>query len=252
MKTPVTQILVDLENVPHALSALEKTVDGNTVVFVFHNKTHEKRVKVIKTDLEAKKVTVKFLKLDKPGANALDFHMTFFLGWELRANPKGRFLVFTNDTGFDSLIDRLRKSGKDVTRVKIAKPSKPKKTSSKTAAENSANKTTPATAKKKASAASKSKPSSKTPKKAKSTEKAAVSAKKSPSAKIVPASATELERLAKDYFDKHNTKPRPRTLSSLKNDIKQHLKKHKPTDAMVDKIIVCLSSLGLSPRSAAK
>lgn len=252
MKTPVTQILVDLENVPHALSALEKTVDGNTIVFVFHNKTHEKRVEAIKADLEAKNVTVKFLKLEKTGDNALDFHMTFFLGWELRANPKGKFLVFTNDSGFDSLIDRLRKSKKDVTRVKIPRPSKKKKAANKAVSKNNAKQTPPTTAKKQASSASKSKPASKTSKKPKSTEKAAVTAKKSPPTKPVPAPATNLEQLARDYFDKHNTKPRPRTLSSLRNDIKQHLQKHKLTEAMVDQIVAHLRSLGLSPRSEAK
>ena len=252
MKTPVTQILVDLENVPHALSALEKTVDGNTVVFVFHNKTQEERVEEIKTDLKGKKVTVKFLELEKPGPNALDFHMTFFLGWELRATPKGRFLVFTNDRGFDSLIDRLRKSGKDVTRVKVPILSKKKKASSKTVSKNNAKKTPPTTAKKQASAATESKPPSKASKKAKPTEKAAVTAKKSPPTKPVPVPATKPEQLARDYFDKHNPQPRPRTLSSLKNDIRQHLQKHKLTEAVVDEIVTHLRSLGFSPRSEAK
>lgn len=252
MKTPATQILVDLENVPHALSALAKKSDGNTIVFVFHNKTQAKRVEAIKSDLEAKKVTVKFLELEKTGDNALDFHMTFFLGWELRATPDGRFRVFTNDTGFDSLIDRLRKSGKDVTRVMIPRPSKKKKAANKAVSKNNAKKTPPTPAKKQTSASSKSKPPSKTPKKAKPTEKAAVTAKKSPPTKPVPAPATNLEQLARDYFDKHNTKPRPRTLSSLRNDIKQHLQKHKLTEAMVDQIVAHLRSLGLSPRSEAK
>ena len=46
MKTPVTQILVDLENVPYAMSALEEKVDSNTIVFVFHNQYQKDAAKI--------------------------------------------------------------------------------------------------------------------------------------------------------------------------------------------------------------
>ena len=277
MKTQATQILVDLENVPHALSALEKMVNANTVVFVFHNTTQAKRVARIRSELEAKNVTARFMKLDKAGDNALDFHMTFFLGWALHANPDGRFRVFTNDTGFDSLIDRLRKDGRDVTRVAIPIPAR-KKTQATTKTAESGKMTEPPSTKKnpalspakkaiptpkKKTGSSENKPPVPVPSKTKnpltSSPKVASANTAStahPKRRTQPASvsrpATEIAILATDYFSKHKNMPRPRTMTSLRNDIKDQLKKHALSKMDVEAIIVRLHSLGFKVRSQRK
>lgn len=273
MKTPVTQILVDLENVPHALSAMAKMINANTVVFVFHNTTQAKRVAKIRTELEAKNVTARFMKLDKAGDNALDFHMTFFLGWALHSNPDGRFRVFTNDTGFDSLIDRLRKDGRDVARVAI--PKKKSKNATKTAAsdketEHSSTKKSPVsspaknavpTSKKKSGATPRqtSAPASTKSKNASANLQVAAMGIANPTPKkrktrpaSVPRPATEIAILATDYFSKHKNMPRPRTLTSLRNDIKDQLKKHALCKPDIDAIIVRLRSLGFEAGSQRK
>ena len=263
------------------MSALEETVDSNTIVFVFHNRTQTKDAKEISDMLEKKGVAAKFLELEKTGDNALDFHMTFFLGWELRVNPDGRFLVFTNDTGFDSLIDRLQKSKKNVIRVAVPIPTKKdataKKSTSKTRGKrtplSSKTKTTsqkktpsssqkkPTAPKKKSSPSQKKKPapspskSRKTSawtKKPKQLSKSTTVDGQKPTPLSVLALDERIIGLAKNYSNKCADKPFPRTLARLRNDIKTRLKKHNLDDDTVDKIIAHLRSIGLSPRSESK
>ena len=52
----------------------------------------------------------KYVKLDTPGPNALDFHIAYYLGSLAAADPEGFFHIISKDTGFDPLIQHLKKN----------------------------------------------------------------------------------------------------------------------------------------------
>jgi hypothetical protein len=77
-----------------------------------------------------KKVSTEFLRaaiklgerfsetdVDGAGNNALDFHIAFYLGEHLAANPKANCIILSKDKGFDPLVKHLRKRGFAVRRA---------------------------------------------------------------------------------------------------------------------------------------
>jgi hypothetical protein len=58
-----------------------------------------------------------YIVLETPGANALDFHIAYYLGVLATADPSGFFHIISRDTGFDSLIKHLKKRKIFSTRV---------------------------------------------------------------------------------------------------------------------------------------
>jgi hypothetical protein len=49
-----------------------------------------------------------YILLETSGPNALDFHITYYLGSFAAADPTGFFHIISKDTGFDPLIKHLR------------------------------------------------------------------------------------------------------------------------------------------------
>ncbi len=50
-----------------------------------------------------------YIVLETPGNNALDFHIAYYLGALAAADPTGFFHIISKDTGFDPLIQHLRR-----------------------------------------------------------------------------------------------------------------------------------------------
>lgn len=67
----------------------------------------------------ALKLGDRFLPIDieGQGKNALDFHIAFYLGEYLAANPRASCTILSKDKGFDPLVKHLRKRGFAVRRV---------------------------------------------------------------------------------------------------------------------------------------
>jgi hypothetical protein len=57
-----------------------------------------------------------YIILETPGSNALDFHIAYYLGALAAADSKGAFHIISKDTGFDPLIQHLRRRKIFVTR----------------------------------------------------------------------------------------------------------------------------------------
>jgi hypothetical protein len=49
-----------------------------------------------------------YIMLETSSSNALDFHITYYLGALVAADPEGHFHIISKDTGFDSLIKHLQ------------------------------------------------------------------------------------------------------------------------------------------------
>ena len=57
------------------------------------------------------------INIEGQGKNALDFHIAFYLGEYLAANPKANCIILSKDKGFDPLVQHLRARSFAVRRV---------------------------------------------------------------------------------------------------------------------------------------
>lgn len=61
--------------------------------------------------------SVQWLRVGGKGRNALDFFIAFFLGKDVSANPSKTFIIYSKDTGYDPLINHLKKKGVKAKRI---------------------------------------------------------------------------------------------------------------------------------------
>jgi len=70
-------------------------------------------------------IKIEIIRLKTNGANNLDFHLAYYLGRFSQTAPNGvQFHIITNDTGFNGIVDHIKKSGRPCQR--IAPPQKKK------------------------------------------------------------------------------------------------------------------------------
>ena len=173
-------LLVDYENVQPSLEALAKLAPGFTDVWLFHGPKEAKKAQAI----AASHARVTLVPHSGKGKNALDFHLSFYLGYVAAKHPDAELVVVANDKGYDSMIDHAKALGFAARRDGYKAPAAKKATVVKSAASTAA----PAAAKKVAArkaAAKKAVAKQAAPKPA-APAKVAV-AKKAPPAKKVPA-----------------------------------------------------------------
>jgi uncharacterized protein YejL (UPF0352 family) len=100
-------VLIDYENVqPTELSPLQHAF-VKTIVFVGASQT--KIPLEVALGLQKLGPRASYIKSAGNGANALDFHLTFYLGALAAREPQAYFHIISKDTGFDPLIQHLRK-----------------------------------------------------------------------------------------------------------------------------------------------
>lgn len=105
--------LVDFENVQPNLQQLAKLAPGFTDIWLFHgphqaNQAHQ---------LEAVEARVTLVPRSGRGPNALDFHLSFHLGFMAAKHPDSQMVVVANDKGYDPMIAHARMLGFAVKRV---------------------------------------------------------------------------------------------------------------------------------------
>lgn len=109
-------LFVDFENVPKVdLSALP---DDVVVPFFFGASQRSVPTAFLK---DALKLGSRFVPIDieGQGKNALDFHIAFYLGEYLRAEPAAECVILSRDKGFDPLVRHLAGRGFKVRRVGV-------------------------------------------------------------------------------------------------------------------------------------
>lgn len=105
MKT--NYVLIDYENVQVQSLALLKGGEFQVRVFLGPNNT--KLPVELVTAMQALGSRAEYIVLETSGSNALDFHIAYYLGVLAAADPAGYFHIISKDTGFDPLIQHLRK-----------------------------------------------------------------------------------------------------------------------------------------------
>lgn len=100
-------VLVDFENVQPTMDDLVKLAPELKDVWLFHGPTLAKRAAKVKGDDER----VTLVPHSGKGKNALDFHLTFYLGYLAARRDAPRLLVVTNDRGYDSMLEHAKSLG---------------------------------------------------------------------------------------------------------------------------------------------
>src|SRR3954451_24390709 len=99
-------IFVDFENI-HEVD-LDLVAEKPVVVILVLGERHKNLpVDLVKKFLKYP-AQVRLVETGRSGRNALDFVLSYRIGVESVANPKGFFHVVSRDTGFDALIHHLK------------------------------------------------------------------------------------------------------------------------------------------------
>ena len=109
-------VLIDFENVqPDIIAALAQD-HFRVLVFVG---AHQTKVPFeTAASLQRLGSRAEYIKVSGSGANALDFHIAYYIGKLAAADPTAYFHIVTKDTGFDPLIAHLKNNKILVRRVK--------------------------------------------------------------------------------------------------------------------------------------
>jgi NTP pyrophosphatase (non-canonical NTP hydrolase) len=179
---PGTHVLLDYENVQPSDAELRALVPDAGQVWVFHGPHQhevEKRFASFGTGATA-------VPISKSGKNALDFHLSFYMGYIASRNPNLKMVVVANDKGYEPMLEHAKAMGFVVRRQPHGEVKAPAK---KTAAKKVAAKEAPAkkaAAKKAAARKSAAKPVATKKAVAKNAAPAPV-AKRTPAQKVLPA-----------------------------------------------------------------
>ena len=110
------QYFIDSENVGDFWIPLLDLPAEETELIVFYtrNSPHMSYESLIKLKESDRKVT--FIKCYE-GTNALDFQLVSELGFHICQDEDDRFVIVTNDTGFDAAVKYWRRKKKSVKRI---------------------------------------------------------------------------------------------------------------------------------------
>lgn len=96
--------LVDFENVQPSLEALAKLAPRFTDVWLFYGPHQAKQAQAFAGSNER----VTLVPRSGKGSNALDFHLSFYLGYVAAKHPDAELVVVANDRGYDPMLAHAR------------------------------------------------------------------------------------------------------------------------------------------------
>ena len=107
-------VLIDYENIQPDTAAALVPAHFKVLMFVGAN---QPRVNVeVASALQKKGADVQYIRATGSGRNALDFHITYYLGRLAAAEPEAYFHVITADKGMDPLMQHMQAAGLNVWR----------------------------------------------------------------------------------------------------------------------------------------
>lgn len=110
---PGTHVLLDYENVQPTNEEVRALVPDARQVWVFHGphqRDVEQRFASFGSDVTA-------VPISKTGKNALDFHLSFYMGYIASKNPGSVMVVIANDKGYEPMLEHARAMGFAVRRL---------------------------------------------------------------------------------------------------------------------------------------
>ena len=118
---PDTHILLDYENVQPTEVELRAMVPDATKVWVFHG-PHQKQVEQRFASFGTGMTPV---LISKTGKNALDFHLSFYMGYFASRHQQAKFVVVANDKGYEPMLEHVKGLGFAVRQQGHARASQP-------------------------------------------------------------------------------------------------------------------------------
>ncbi len=107
-------VLIDYENVQPTVAQVLAAPIFKVWIFLGIQQT---KVKVDLLDLvHSKGDDARIVKMNSSGRNALDFHMSYYVGVLSTQQPDGHFHLIAKDTGMDPLIEYLKEKGISIAR----------------------------------------------------------------------------------------------------------------------------------------
>ncbi len=103
----VTHVLLDYENVQPSEDELRALVPEATRVWVFHG-PHQKHIAERFVSYGSGLTEV---PISRSGKNALDFHLSFYMGYIASRHPDARMVVVANDQGYSPMLDHAKAMG---------------------------------------------------------------------------------------------------------------------------------------------
>ncbi len=102
-------VLIDYENVqPKNLSLL---AEDHFRVMVFVGSTQTKIPLELASAMQSLGSRAEYVRISGSGSNALDFHISYYIGRITATDPDAFFHVISKDMGFDPLITHLKDNG---------------------------------------------------------------------------------------------------------------------------------------------
>ncbi len=129
-KTAQTHVLVDWENVQPKDTDIRSLEPDVTNVWIFHG-PNQKRVD---KDQKSFGTALTLVPISRPGKNSLDFHLSYYVGYISSRNPNARFVVISNDKGYEPMLEHAKFLGFAASQVGFGKP---RPTAKKAPAKNS-------------------------------------------------------------------------------------------------------------------
>lgn len=105
--TVETHVLVDWENVQPKEGDLRALVPDVTDVWIFHGPNQ--KVDPQSHGSFGSRATA--VKIARSGKNALDFHLSFYMGYIASRHPDARFVVVSNDKGYGPMLEHAAELG---------------------------------------------------------------------------------------------------------------------------------------------
>ncbi len=105
--TVENHVLVDWENVQPRESDLRALVPDVTDVWIFHGQNQ----KVDPDSFGSFGSRATAVKIARSGKNALDFHLSFYMGYIASRHPDARFVVVSNDKGYGPMLEHAAELG---------------------------------------------------------------------------------------------------------------------------------------------
>jgi NTP pyrophosphatase (non-canonical NTP hydrolase) len=104
---PGTHVLLDYENVQPSEAELRALVPDVGQVWVFHG-PHQGDVEKCFASFGTGATAV---PISKTGKNALDFHLSFYMGYIASRNPESPMVVVANDKGYEPMLEHAKAMG---------------------------------------------------------------------------------------------------------------------------------------------
>jgi len=102
-----THVLIDWENVQPNDADVRALVPEATDLWLFHG-PNQKNVASHHGAFGERATPV---RIARTGKNALDFHLSFYIGYIAARDPQARFVVISNDKGYGPMLDHARELG---------------------------------------------------------------------------------------------------------------------------------------------